>query len=137
MSTFKSLAVAAATIAAASVLGVAAESANAKVFFTDGSAADAVGRCHSESKGVTYRVDNLGGKWLFYRMIAQNLDDNSRIRGPWERLAPRASHANIIQLPTFLEPAHPYRLYLQYARFIGGKWQYRVDWIRGIGVCVL
>jgi hypothetical protein len=137
MTRFKPLAVVLATIAAACVLGVAAEGAGAKVFFSDGSAADAVGRCHSESKGVTYRVDNLGAKPLFYRVIAQNLDDNSREGGPWERLAPRASHANIIQLSTFLEPAHRYRLYLQYARFIGGKWQYRVDWIRGIGVCVL
>jgi hypothetical protein len=133
----KSLTIASVTIAAAFAFGLSAGSANAYVRFTDGSAADAVGRCHEATKGVTYRVDNLGNRPLWFRIIALNLDDGTRTPGPWSRIDPRNSMANVIQLGTLIEPSHRYRLYLHYARYLGGRWQYRVDWIRGIGVCVL
>jgi hypothetical protein len=125
-----------AATAAAFTLGLSAENANAHVTFTDGSAADSRGMCHPATKGVTYRVDNLGNKPLFYRIIGLNLDDGSRTPDAWSRIDPRNSHANIIQFSTFLEPAHPYRFYIQYSRYIG-RWQSRVEWVRGIGVCVL
>jgi hypothetical protein len=135
----KALTTVALTIAATFAFGLSAGPAQAHVGFPDGSAAHAEGRCYELPKTVTYRVDNIGDRPLFYQVIFQNLDDGTRTAAPWSRIDPRASMAEIIQWPTFLGPVYRYQIYMHYARNINGYWYYRTDWIQGIGsnICTL